>query len=116
MSVGYDINVIMINERTTAKIVNTHLIIYTFPINFGAVAGSRDISRTRMVPSPKSVKIPKKARYANTKLYLPKSAVPRYLARYIVTNKDIILNVTLPTMTMPVFFATLCVVLKQITR
>ena len=57
----------------------------------------------------------KKARYANTKLYLPKPTVPRYLARYIVTIKDIILKITSPAIMMPVFFATLCTVLKRIT-
>ena len=57
----------------------------------------------------------KKARYAKTKLYLPKPTGPRYRARYIIINKDIILKVASPAITMPVFFATLCTVLKQIT-
>lgn len=112
MSVGYDINVIITIDRITAKTVNIVLKTNPFPINFEAADLLRDISLIRIVPIPKSVKIIKKDRYAKVKLYLPNSVGPRYLARYIMTNKEIILKTRFPITMIPVLLATLRTVLN----
>ena len=59
----------------------------------------------------KLVKIAKKDMYVKKKLYLPKSTTSKYLAIYIMGNKNVTLKAIFPIIMMPVFLAILCTVL-----